>query len=90
MREAVEKARSGNMTVEIVRLFAYKLNVGNYESRGFFCSQKAECRLKDAKRWRGALHTFYKTKVLKAVNQFRSVDAKKIKDATKDEGPARR
>lgn len=72
-------------TVEIARSFSFKLNVGNFESRDFFCSQKAECKWKDAEAVSEALYTFCKTEVLKSVNEFRTVDAKKIKDVAKDE-----
>lgn len=30
-------------TVEIVRSCSFKLNLGNYQSMDFFCSQKAAC-----------------------------------------------
>jgi len=29
--------------VEVVRSVAFKLNLGNYQSMDFFCSQKAQC-----------------------------------------------
>lgn len=57
-------------TVEIVRSFSYKLNVGNYESRDFFCSQKAECKLADAVEVSDALYQFCKGQVLRAVREF--------------------
>ena len=71
-------------TVEIARSFSYKLNVGNYESRDFFCSQKAECKWKDAEEISAALYAFCKNEVLKSVNEFRLVDTKKSKDVSKD------
>jgi len=70
--------------VEIARSFSFKLNVGNYESRDFFCSQKAECKWKDAETVSEALYGFCKTEVMKSVNQFRLVDTKKGKDVGKD------
>lgn len=36
---AEEKPRQ----VEVVRSFSFKLNLGNYQSADFFCSQKAQC-----------------------------------------------
>lgn len=57
--------------VEIVRSFAFKLNVGNYESRDFFCSQKAECRPGDAEMVSEKLYQFCKTQVMKAVAQYK-------------------
>ena len=53
--------------VEIARSFSYKLNVGNYESRDFFCSQKAECLPVYADETSKALHAFCRAQVLAAV-----------------------
>ena len=36
------------MQIEVVRSFGYKLNVGNYETRDFFCSCKVTEELEDA------------------------------------------
>ena len=58
--------------VEVVRSFSYKLNCGNYESRDFFCSQKAECRAEDAEEVSDLVHRFCKEQVLKAVAQYRA------------------
>jgi len=57
--------------VEVVRSFAYKLNVGNYESRDFFCSEKSECAAEDAPEVSAALYQFCKTQVLEAVKEYR-------------------
>src|SRR5579863_8321687 len=73
--EAIEEAEKkvktleaeGETLVEIARSFSYKLNAGNYESRDFFCSQKAECKLKDAEDVSEALYAFCKSEVLKSV-----------------------
>ena len=56
--------------VEVVRSFSYKLNCGNYESRDFCCSQKAECRAEDAEEVSEKVHEFCKRQVLKAVAQY--------------------
>lgn len=58
--------------VEVTRSFSFKLNVGNYESRDFFCSQKAECKPDDADKVSGLLHEFCKQQVLKAVQQAKT------------------
>lgn len=58
--------------VEIARSFSFKLNCGNYESRDFFCSQKAECKPEDADKTSELLHAFCKEQVLKAVNAYRT------------------
>jgi hypothetical protein len=56
--------------VEVARSFSYKLNCGNYESRDFFCSQKAECKAEDVESTSEALHKFCKEQVLKAVRSY--------------------
>jgi hypothetical protein len=58
--------------VEIVRSFSYKLNVGQYESRDFFCSQKAQCDAGDAARTSAALYQFCKTQVLASVREYQA------------------
>ncbi len=58
------------LRVEIARSFSYKLNAGNYESRDFFCSQKAECAEEDAAEVSAALFAFCKAQVLLAVKQY--------------------
>jgi len=58
--------------VEIVRSFAFKLNVGNYESRDFFCSQKVECSAEDAEAISEAVYAFCKREVLKSVSQYKA------------------
>jgi hypothetical protein len=66
----------GKQLVEIARSFSFKVNAERYdprlkyESRDFFCSQKAECRMEDADRVSDALHTFCKSQVMKAVNEY--------------------
>jgi len=56
-----------SVLVEVARSFSYKLNCGNYESRDFFCSQKAECKAEDVERISGLLHQFCKQEVMRAV-----------------------
>ncbi len=63
------KAQIGGLT-EIVRSFSFKLNAGNYESRDFFCSQKAECRLEDAEEVSDRLYQFCKQQVMRSVDQW--------------------
>ncbi len=73
MSEPLIRGRAGAKvigTVEVVRSFAYKHNAGNYESRDFFCSQKAECKLEDAEHVSEALYSFCKQQVMRAVEQF--------------------
>lgn len=56
--------------VEIARSFSYKLNAGNYESRDFFCSEKAECSIEDAAEVSAALFAFCRSQVLLAVKEY--------------------
>src|SRR5262245_2396853 len=54
--EHIDVTPPEGMRVEICRSFTYKHNAGNYESRDFFCSQKAECSLADAVEVSAALY----------------------------------
>ena len=68
----LEDVRQPNPTpvlVEIARSYSFKLNVGNYESRDFFCSQKAECRPEEAEAVSERLYEFCRRQVLRAVEQ---------------------
>ena len=56
--------------VEIARSFSYKLNAGAYESRIFFCSQKAECEAEEAEAVSALLYQFCKSQVLLAAAQY--------------------
>lgn len=58
--------------VEVARSFSYKLNAGNYESRDFFCSQKAECLAEDAEETSAKLYAFCKSQVMKDVREFKA------------------
>lgn len=70
----------GTMT-DISRSFSYKLNVGNYESRDFFCAQKVECRIEDAEDISDRLYQFCRSQVMRAVNDYMAVQA--IRDTKK-------
>lgn len=58
-------------TIEICRSFGYKLNVGNYESRDFFCSMKASCAAEDAEEISRDVDEFVEQQVLDAVKDYR-------------------
>ncbi len=60
---------------EIARSFSYKLNLGNYQSADFFCSQKAECSYEDAEAVSAALYKFVKGQVMQAVREFRNEES---------------
>ena len=64
-----------NSLVEVARSFTYKLNSGNYESRDFFCSQKAECKVEDAEATSERLYQFCKKEVIRSINEWRSSTA---------------
>ena len=68
-------------TVEICRSFGYKLNAGNYESRDFFQSMKAECPIEDADDISDRLYQFCKSQVLRSVNDYMAVQA--VRDTRK-------
>lgn len=65
------KGEKAYQRVEIARSFSFKLNVGNYESRDFFCSQKAECYERDAEETSERLYAFVKSQVIKAVKEWK-------------------
>jgi len=56
--------------VEIVRSFAYKVNLGNYQMADFFCSEKSEVSEKDAEKTSEALYQFCKNEAIKSANQY--------------------
>lgn len=56
--------------VEVARSFSYKLNVGNYESRDFFCSQKIECDATEAEALSEQVHEFCLKQVRMAVGAY--------------------
>jgi hypothetical protein len=66
--------------VEIARSFSYKLNCGNYESRDFFCSQKAEVPFEEAEETSNALYHFCKSEVVKAVNAYKKEQLEPMED----------
>ena len=63
--------------VEVARSFTYKYNAGNYESRDFFCSQKAEIPEKDAEKKSEELYEFCRKEVAKSVALYLEEERKK-------------
>jgi hypothetical protein len=61
--------------VEIIRSYSYKLNVGNYESRDFFASQKAFCKPEEREEVSMDLDQFVQDQVMKSVNHYQAVQA---------------
>jgi len=56
---------------EITRSFSYKLNIGNYETRDFFCSQKLEVPESEAVKASEELFEFCKDEVMKSVYGYK-------------------
>ena len=56
--------------IEIARSFSYKLNLGNYQTANFFCSQKAEVPLEEAVKTSEELFKFCKEEVMKSVDEY--------------------
>ena len=64
---------------EITRSFSYKVNLGNYQTADFFCSQKAEVPEEDAEKTSEALYEFCKNEVMKSVERYLKENAPKVK-----------
>jgi tryptophanyl-tRNA synthetase len=70
--------------VEIARSFSYKLNLGNYQTADFFCSQKAEVPESKAEETSEALYEFCKREVMKSVNSYLEEKSKRKEISDKD------
>ena len=64
-------------TVSITRSFSMKLNLGNYESADFFCSERAECAPEDVEEISRGLDEFCKDQVSEAIRDFKERRARK-------------
>ncbi len=58
--------------IEIARSFSAKLNIGNYESRDFFCSRKEECFRKDAAETSKRAFQFAKAEALRDMAEYKA------------------
>lgn len=56
--------------VEITRGYTYKMNVGDFESRDFFCSQKAACHPDDEEAVADRIQAFCRRQALKAAKDY--------------------
>ena len=63
--------------VEVVRSVAFKLNLGNYQSMDFFCSQKAQCPADEVDATSADLHEWCYEEVMKAANEVKRKQALK-------------
>jgi len=64
-------------TVEIVRSVSFKLNLGNYQSMDFFCSQKAQCLEGDRDSTSADLYAWCFEQVMDSVREVRRRQAEK-------------
>lgn len=58
--------------VRITRSFAYKHNIGNYQSVDFFCSQQVQCKAEDAEAKADQVIAFCKAQVKRDLEQFKA------------------
>ena len=63
--------------VEIVRSVSFKLNLGNYQSMDFFCSQKAQCAPDEADSVSASLYEWCYDQVMDSVKEVKAAQAKK-------------
>lgn len=67
--------------VEITRSFSYKLNMGNYQTADFFCSQKAETNQKDIEKTSELLFDFCRKEVEKSVKKYTEISLEETQEA---------
>ena len=72
------------LLVEVARSFSFKLNIGNYQSVDFFCSQKAECPEDEAAAKSEALYDFCRSEVMKSVKKYQRENLPKPGNTQKD------
>lgn len=71
--------------VEIARSFSRKINLGNYETADFFCSQKTETTPKQAEKVSEELFKFCESEVMKSVGEYWFKNPPKPKKTTKQD-----
>lgn len=69
--------------IEICRSFSYKHNIGNYSSVDFFCSEKVECKEKNAEKKSEELYRFCREEVQKSLNEYLNENKPKPVKTTK-------
>lgn len=72
-----DKKQPDNL-VEVTRSFSYKVNLGNYQTADFFCSQKVEVLESEAEKKSEELYTFCKNEVVKSIVRFLGSDIDEI------------
>lgn len=63
--------------VEVVRSCSFKLNLGNYQSMDFFCSQKAQCLPDEVDQVSADLYEWCYDEVMAAANEVKRKQAAK-------------
>ena len=71
-----EPAQTGRQ-VEILRSVSFKLNLGNYQSMDFFCSQKAQCDESEAEAVSADLYEWCYDQVIASVKDVKEKQARK-------------
>ena len=67
--------------VEVARNFSYKLNLGNYQTADFFCSQKAEVKPEEVDKKSEELFDFCYVEVMRSIRKYRdNVSLKDLAD----------
>jgi hypothetical protein len=64
-------------TSEVVRSVSFKLNLGNYQSMDFFCSQKAQCAADEADSVSVDLYDWCYEQVMASVKDVKEKQARK-------------
>ena len=65
-----ERAKPSGV-VEVVRSCSFKLNLGNYQSMDFFCSQKAQCLPDEADQVSADLYEWCYDQVMASANEVK-------------------
>ena len=63
--------------VEVVRSVSFKLNLGNYQSMDFFCSQKAQCLPDEVDAVSADLYEWCYDQVMSSVKEVKAIQARK-------------
>ena len=75
---APEQPMEETRLIGITRSFSYKLNLGDYQSADFFCSQRAECDPSMATELSRDLDQFCQDEVREAILNFKRARAEKV------------
>ena len=73
-----ETSATETRMIGITRSFSYKLNLGDYQSADFFCSQRAECDPAMAQEVSRDLDQFCQDEVREAILNFKRAREAKI------------